>query len=67
MDNWAHKKWNKIASDVKLVFHSSNIKFYARLTNKVQRNDNLNFCAIWRNFVDTGDIKLQIFIRTINS
>ena len=21
---WAHKKWNKIASDIKLVFHSSN-------------------------------------------
>ena len=22
---WAHKKWNKIASDIKLFFHSSNI------------------------------------------
>ena len=22
---WAHKKWNKIASDIKLVFHSSAI------------------------------------------
>ena len=22
---WAHKKWNKIASDIKLVFYSSNI------------------------------------------
>ena len=22
---WAHKKWNKISSDIKLVFHSSNI------------------------------------------
>ena len=22
---WAHKKWNKIASDIKLIFHSSNI------------------------------------------
>ena len=22
---WAHKKWNRIASDIKLVFHSSNI------------------------------------------
>jgi len=21
---WAHKKWNKLASDIKLVFHSSN-------------------------------------------
>ena len=23
---WAHKKWNKIASDIKLVFYSSTIK-----------------------------------------
>ena len=23
---WAHKKWNKIASDIKLVFHSSAMK-----------------------------------------
>ena len=23
---WAHKKWNKIASDIKLVFYSSNIR-----------------------------------------
>ena len=23
--SWAHKKWNKIASDIKLVFHSSTI------------------------------------------
>ena len=22
---WAHNKWNKIASDIKLVFHSSTI------------------------------------------
>jgi hypothetical protein len=22
---WAHKKWNKIESDIKLVFHSSTI------------------------------------------
>ena len=24
---WAHKKWNKIASDIKLVFHSSPVIF----------------------------------------
>ena len=24
---WAHKKWNKIASDIKLVFHSSTFIF----------------------------------------
>ena len=26
---WAHKKWNKIASDIKLVFHSSAISMYS--------------------------------------
>jgi len=25
---WAHKKWNKIASDIKLVFYSSNLPLY---------------------------------------
>ena len=25
---WAHKKWNKIASDIKLVFHSSTSNLY---------------------------------------
>ena len=39
---WAHKKWNKIASDIKLVFHSStiammhgpiNIRFTTALSN----------------------------------
>ena len=29
---WAHKKWNKIASDIKLVFFSSSISFYFFLT-----------------------------------
>jgi len=32
---WAHKKWNKIASDIKLVFHSSTIwrlKFLQNVT-----------------------------------
>ena len=24
---WAHKKWNKIASDIKLVFHSSTVEY----------------------------------------
>ena len=26
---WAHKKWNKIASDIKLVFHSSAVLWYS--------------------------------------
>ena len=25
---WAHNKWNKIASDIKLVFHSSNFIYF---------------------------------------
>ena len=25
---WAHTKWNKIASDIKLVFHSSTVTKY---------------------------------------
>ena len=28
---WAHKKWNKIASDIKFVFYSSTIKYYKNL------------------------------------
>ena len=32
---WAHKKWNKIASDIKLVFHSSAIQVYHRLTPQI--------------------------------
>ena len=32
---WAHKKWNKIASDIKLVFRSSTIS----------RNSNTSVCA----------------------
>ena len=32
---WAHKKWNKIASDIKLVFHSSTSQnwIYSYCTN----------------------------------
>jgi len=36
---WAHKKWNKIASDIKLVFYSSNIKFEF----KAQRNGDVAY------------------------
>ena len=33
---WAHKKWNKIESDIKLVFHSSTIEstLYDRIMPK---------------------------------
>ena len=32
--SWAHKKWNKIASDIKLVFFSLSISFYFFLTSE---------------------------------
>jgi len=30
---WVHKKWNKIASDIELVFHSSTVRMLSRLIN----------------------------------
>ena len=41
---WAHKKWNKIASDIKLVFYSSTITMIHGPINIISRNSlNLNF------------------------
>ena len=37
---WAHKKWNKIASDIKLAFHSS--------TYKILCWEKVNFIQIWQ-------------------
>ena len=34
---WAHKKWNKIASDIKLAFHSSTISFPDPFFHQYQR------------------------------
>ena len=42
---WAHKKWNKIASDIKLVFHSSNIVFLSAYVLK-QRRYSANFLPL---------------------
>ena len=40
---WAHKKWNKIASDIKLVFYSSTtilkFCFFQRTLGKVQKRN----------------------------
>jgi len=36
---WAHKKWNKIASDIKLVFYSSTI---------TRMHGPINFTLLWR-------------------
>ena len=46
---WAHKKWNKIASDIKLVFHSSTITMMHGPINI-----RLNFCLIQ---VSDGEMK----------
>jgi len=35
---WAHKKWNKIASDIKLVFHSSTIQIIFIFQCHLSRN-----------------------------
>ena len=31
---WVHKKWNKIASDIKLVFYSSNVTLFIVVRNR---------------------------------
>ena len=51
---WAQKKWNRIASDIKLVFHSSNILFVMlvnSLFSKVYRDplkwtDSINIARV---------------------
>ena len=40
---WAHKKWNKIASDIKFVFHSSTITMMHGLIN-------IRFDILFNNF-----------------
>ena len=44
---WAHKKWNKIASDIKLVFYSSAVTI-------VTRNNAGKFVALRSARSDTG-------------
>jgi len=39
---WAHKKWNNIASDIKLVFYSSTILCHLHIS--IRRP---NFCALY--------------------
>ena len=34
---WAHKKWNKIASDIKLVFHSSTMIVFVQISDRHHR------------------------------
>ena len=51
---WAHKKWNKIASDIKLVFHSSNFYRILLWSNTKPRDDSSvessNLFSRWERF-----------------
>jgi len=60
---WAHEKWNRIATDIKLVFHSSTITMMHGPINI--RKNNFNFCYnkqivylimfLWKRNWDTSD------------
>jgi len=39
---WAHKKWNKIASDIKLVFYSSTIYHHVFVNHAEKKNKKKN-------------------------
>ena len=41
---WAHKKWNKVASDIKLVFHSSTQVWYLSLSSYFAVNTDEPVC-----------------------
>ena len=49
---WAHKKWNKIASDIKLVFYSSTITMMYGPTNisflSFSRNTIMLLWKVWK-------------------
>ena len=61
---WAHKKWNKIASDIKLVFYSSttpppcskkNVALSSYLGQNmfyILRNNSVYFWKIWKFLID---------------
>ena len=56
---WAHKKWNKVASDIKLVVHSStictcNAVFSARYKLKLYKGCNV-YPLQFRQFLSLGD------------
>ena len=51
---WAHKKWNKIASDIKLFFYSSTLKIYPKSVSKRQQ-PTTNLCSI--TFQNSKDVK----------
>ena len=46
---WAHKKWNKIASDIKLVFHSSTIEMmHGKINIRYVHCFYCSFWSVWR-------------------
>ena len=52
---WVHKKWNKIASDIKLAFYSSTNTCYISHENDLVTSENdmsvlqTSYFALWRN------------------
>jgi len=56
---WAHKKWNKIASNIKLVFYSSNITM-------MHGPINLRLCILLVSFngMSNMPVRLDIFLFT---
>ena len=58
---WAHKKWNKIASDIKLFFHSSTIRSKMLLSHKVCVRLKFHFFFIVQNFISCFLITISRF------
>ena len=48
---WAHKKWNKIASDIKLVFYSSTTLYQISI-----------YCVVWPGGMYTGMCSLYLLL-----
>jgi len=55
---WAHKKWNKIASDIKLVFYSSTITImHGPINIRFRKSECLTFNMLVRTWNNTKDLK----------
>ena len=61
---WAHKKWNKIASDIKLVFQSSTILFYVSTVWTLQMINSFLYCLI-KTFMWTSKFLFYMKILTL--
>ena len=57
---WAHKKWNKIASDIKLVFYSSATAFLG-VVSEMKHTDKHNFLIILSFYENVLGIRIKNF------